>query len=249
MSTDALKPTAAPTRSQPVPVVFPRIAAPGADRTQAEGFTRGHAAGYAAGLRSAEVAARLRQDRLEAEQRARTEGALARLDAAATALQTAAAQLRARTGPVLAEWDARFADAVVDLAEALLGDHTRRDPFAAARAALTRAVAADDADDVIRVRLSPADAAALQEAGVVGDLLPAGAALVADATVAAGDALADYPAGTLDARLGAAVARVRAVLADSVPAESVGTGSVLTGTAALSPSPASGGRVLLEGAA
>ncbi|OMH30573.1 FliH/SctL family protein [Tersicoccus sp. Bi-70] len=205
-------------RAQPVPVVFPRVSAPGAEQGQTEGFTRGHAAGYAAGLRSAEVAARLSQDRHEAEQRARAEAARARLEAATTALQTAAGALRARTAPVLAEWDARFVDAVVDLAEAMLGDHTRRDPFAAARAALTRAVAADDAEDVVRVRLNPADVALVQEAGLATDLMPSGATLVADPSVAAGDALADYSAGSLDARLTAAVARVRAVLTAPVSA-------------------------------
>ncbi|MEH0109334.1 FliH/SctL family protein [Tersicoccus sp. MR15.9] len=208
MSTD----TPTVRRAQPVPVVFPRVSAPGADQGQTEGFTRGHAAGYAAGLRSAEVAARLSQDRYEAEQRARAEADHARLEAATVALQLAAGQLRARTAPVLAEWDARFVDAVVDLAEAMLGDHTQRDPFAAARAALTRAVAADDADDVVRVRLNPADAALVQDAGLAAELVPVGAALVADPAVAAGDALADYSAGTLDARLGTAVARVRAAL-------------------------------------
>ncbi|OMH23523.1 hypothetical protein BKD30_11345 [Tersicoccus phoenicis] len=218
MSTD----TQAARRSRPVPVVFPRVAAPGADRTRTEGFTRGHAAGYAAGLRSAEVAARLSQERHEAEQRAQAAAARARLDAAAAALQAAAGQLRARTAPVLADWDARFADAVVDLAEALLGDHTRRDPFAAARAALTRAVAADDADDMVRVRLNPADVALLRESGLAADLLPDGAALIADPLVAPGDALADYPAGTLDARLGTAVARVRTALEDAVREEGVG---------------------------
>ncbi|GGC97500.1 hypothetical protein GCM10011512_25610 [Tersicoccus solisilvae] len=213
MSTD----THADARLQPVPVVFPRITAPGADRTRTEGFTRGHAAGYAAGLRSAEVAAHLSQDRLEAEQRARADAARARLDAATAALQAAAAQVRARTVPVLAEWDARYVDAVIAPADTLLGDHARRDPFAAARAALARAVAADDAEDVIRVRLNPADVAVLREAGADRELLPAAARLIADPAIATGDALADYPAGTLDARLTTAVARVRAVLAEAEP--------------------------------
>lgn len=63
--------------------------------------------------------------------------------------------------------------------------------------------------EVAAVRLHPADVAVLK---AVGMSEAAGVDLVPDASLARGDAMAQYPDGWLDARIGTALARARAVL-------------------------------------
>ena len=92
-------------------------------------------------------------------------------------------------------------------ATALLGVELA-DASAAARAALARVLDTPDLPDGAVVRLHPRDAAALAAAGGA----PVGVEVVADPTLAPGDALAEHADGVLDARLHAAVARARAAL-------------------------------------
>jgi flagellar assembly protein FliH len=67
---------------------------------------------------------------------------------------------------------------------------------------------------VAAVRLHPADIAVLKAAG-----LPQGTGveLVPDPSLARGDAMAEYPQGWLDARLGTALARARSALLGPEP--------------------------------
>ncbi|WP_076261879.1 FliH/SctL family protein [Intrasporangium flavum] len=203
MSTDtSFGGSAYPTRHAPEAVVFPALDLMG----ETEGYTRGHAAGYAAGLRRAadEVAAReselvARHAAAVAAERARTDRALAVLDSAARALEL-------RTAPVLADADAQLVAAAVELAEAIVGCELSDAPHGA-RAALARALSAPDASSVTVVRLHPDDLALVEDSVDASRV-----ELVADAGLSRGDAVAVYPDGELDARIGSALARARSAV-------------------------------------
>jgi flagellar assembly protein FliH len=186
----------------PQPVVFPTVDPAG----ESEGWTRGHAAGYAAGLRRAaeELAAR------EAERGARHAAAVAaeraRTDRAVTVLDAAARALEARTAPVLADADTQLLAAALSIAEVVLGCELS-DARHAARAALSRALSAPDSDAVVRVRLHPEDLALVADSSTASLV-----DIVADGSLGRGDAVAVYPDGELDARIGSALSRARAAL-------------------------------------
>jgi flagellar assembly protein FliH len=191
------------------PIVFPSLQTSG----ESEGFTRGHAAGYSAGLRKAEAEARALRAQLETQHTAAREGGQRRLASAVVLLDAAAAALRARTTPVLAEADAELAAAAVALAEAVIGRELSDAPTGA-KAALERALSAPDSDAVVAVRLHPADIALLEAELLKTERSTAAqVAFVPDSSLARGDAVAEYPDGELDARIRTAVARARAALA------------------------------------
>jgi flagellar assembly protein FliH len=188
------------------PVVFPDLD----PAVESEGYARGHAAGYAAGLRRAAAEAAEREEQRRAEHAAALAAARSRADAAVAVLAAAARALEARTVPVLAEAEAQLAAAALAVAEAVIGRELDDAP-GSARAALARALSAPDASAVLAVRLHPADLALLgQAAGSVA--VPAGITLEPDPSLARGDAVAVYPDGELDARIGTALARAAAAL-------------------------------------
>ncbi|NUP74988.1 MAG: flagellar assembly protein FliH [Sinomonas sp.] len=192
------------TDASPRPVVFPAWKPSG----EAEGFTRGHAAGYAAGLRRAEVESRAIRDALEAEHAAALREGGQRIAAALGVLTAAAAALDARTAPVLAEAEAQLSRAAVALADALVGRELS-DAATGAKAALARALSGPATELVLCVRLHPADLALLSPE----QQSAAGVTLVPDPALSRGDAVAVYPDGELDARIGTALARASAALA------------------------------------
>lgn len=200
----------------PRTVTFPALHAVG----ESEGFARGHAAGYAAGLRKAEAEARARSAELEAQHAAAREEGQRRLASAVVLLESAAAALHARTAPILAEADDELAAAAVALAEAILG-HELSDTATGAKAALKRALSAPDSEAAVAVRLHPADLALLEaQLASTKAMTPTTTAQVAwvpDPSLARGDAIAEYPDGELDARIGSALARARAALAGETP--------------------------------
>ncbi|AEE44813.1 FliH/SctL family protein [Cellulomonas fimi] len=180
------------------------------DAGRAEGF----AAGYAAGAREAARVAQEEAARARAAQEARRAAAQDALDRALAVLATAAAAAAARTVPVVHDVEARLHEAALDLATAVLGVELA-DHGLGARAALARVLAHVDGTEPVTVRLHPADLAALPaaaDATGVAPTVPDGVTLVADPTLAPGDAVADLPDGFLDARLDGAVARARAAL-------------------------------------
>lgn len=202
----------------PRPAVFPVIDTPGQSRAhmdeKARAFAQGHAAGYAVGLQLAgrdAVAAQARQDADYTERCTMLEARHAREVAA---LRLAAAALGERTEPVLADAEQVLLSYALDLAVALLG-HELGDGETAARAALLRARGQEDAATPVAIRMNPADVAVLRGADDAGNNVPASVTLVGDPELDRGDAVADYPHGFLDARLGTAVNRVRAVLLES----------------------------------
>jgi len=178
-----------------------------ADALRERAEARGHAAGYTAGLRLAERELEERRAELEAlhvERLVRLEALSA---ARVAALAAAARALDARVAPVAAEAEGTLVQLAVELAEAVLGRTLRTDPETGAEAALQRALGVVDPALVVSVRLHPDDVALL--AGATGD---SGPLLVADPSLARGDAEADLPVGHVDARLTTAAARLRTAL-------------------------------------
>lgn len=193
-----------------VPAELRSAAGPGPVEERAR--TAGYAAGYAAGARAAAQAAAQAQRELAAQHTA----AQARRDAAVAealaVLERAVMASWQRTAPAVADARTSIYDAALEIAAAVLQRELTPGP-ASARALLDRALA-DAADlGVHTVRLHPADLAHVQAVLADGGAaLPPGVALVGDPRLAPGDAVSEHPAGYLDARVGAALERARAVL-------------------------------------
>lgn len=204
-------------------VAFPVIGGTAATARATSADVRGHAAGYAAGLRAAQAETDALRARLEAEHTARiasqqadTARRIAVLDAATTAMLS-------QVAPVLDTAERSVAAAALDLAEAVVGyairssrpsdgatagpDGTGLEARGAsgAQATVERALASIDRTIAVAVRVSVADAAR------VADLdLPV--PVVADPTLSDGDAVVDLPNGLLDARIATALDRARTAL-------------------------------------
>lgn len=190
-----------------VPITFPRLGPASGQAVDDVAFARGHAAGYTFGLSLAASELAERKIAVEAEvDAARTRAdtlvrrRLQMLDAAAHALEV-------RSAPVLAEARGRILDVAFGIAEALVG-HALEDGPSSARAAVLRALHGAEGQEVRAVHLHPADLALLDPE----DTVRPGLVLVPDTALQQGDAWAELPDGTVDARLGTALERVRAVL-------------------------------------
>jgi flagellar assembly protein FliH len=191
-----------------------QLSAPGTSpATDAHGPARaweeGHTAGYAAGL----LAARREQEQWAQAAAAReAEESAARghsWDVVLAGLREAVAGAQART--VVGDVTSTAAALAVEVAEALVGHHLRVGDCAALDA-VTRALAEVPRGSVVTLRVHPEDL----------PLLPGDAAtlsadctltVVPDASVGRGGAVADLGDRTVDARLEAALERVREVLA------------------------------------
>ena len=176
---------------------------------------RGHAAGYTAGLRAAAADVDARIVRLDAEQAAAVRHGQAQVDEAVALLAAASAALHERTVPVVQDAEDTLVATALELAEAIIG-HSLGDAAASARAALGRALlpAGPGATGELGagrphcVRMNPDDLALI-------DLVTradAGVDFTADSGLARGDAIAEFPDGFLDARIGTALARAKAAL-------------------------------------
>jgi flagellar assembly protein FliH len=186
------------------PLLFADLAAPAAGRADDPAVVRGHAAGYAAGRRVAELELDGRRAELEVDAARLAEDSRRRLESALAALTSAAGRLDALTAPVLAEADRTLAASAVELAAAILD----REPAPTSVETLDRALQVAGDLEPRRIRLAPSDVAAL------AGLAPVGVDLVPDSSVPAGDAILDLPRGEIDARITASLARARAALAD-----------------------------------
>jgi flagellar assembly protein FliH len=191
-------------------VSLPSLGDPDADRIETQSRTRGHAAGYAAGLRAAEEERLERRAACEAEHAEVLRAGRASVASALEALAAAVRSADTRMLPVLQESEHALAAAAIDLAEAVLG-HELSDGDRSARAALRRALGAARGAELTSVRMNPADLARIDPELRAG----AGVNLVADATLQPGDALALLPDGYIDATIGAALARAKAALLGS----------------------------------
>ncbi|QNE36263.1 FliH/SctL family protein [Leifsonia shinshuensis] len=166
---------------------------------------RGFAAGYSEGLRRAEAEfAEAERVRLQHWQAAEAESAAATRRALA-ALAAAAEGVRALAVPVVATADDALVEAALALAEAILQREVAEGHVEAADT-LRRVIAATPAGELVSVRMHPDDAAAVaQEVGALPEI-------VADPSIAPGDAVAVLRDGWLDARIDAGLERARTVL-------------------------------------
>ena len=172
----------------------------------------GWAAGWAAGSRAAAEAGALQRHTIDEAQRTAELVRSARTDAALTLLGRAAEAITRQLVPVLAQATATLDDGAVTLAQAVLGRELA-DSDDGGRLALARALSLPPDVEVQTVRVHPLDLQVLIGAGVMADL-PAGIELVADRNLSPGDAVAEFPDGFIDARIGTAVERARRALED-----------------------------------
>ena len=167
------------------------------DEGRAAGFDAGFRAGHLAGLE----AARAEAERATADHRARLAGVLSAADAAV-------AEALADVGEAMDAGARATVDAAFAIAEAIVGRElaTATDP---GRDAVARALALAPEGVEVSLRLHPQDAAAL-----VDDELLDGRAitLVADPAVRPGDCVGAAGWTAIDARIEAALDRVRSVL-------------------------------------
>lgn len=201
------------------PVVFATIAATGAassaqtehlERAAEQAQVRGHAAGYAKGLRAATAIAEERLQLLEAAHSQRAAQREALLDQAYAAMTVAVAAVQRTVLPVVDDSDTSLLSAAVDLAEAVIARELA-DTADGAAAALRR-VLAELGNEVeqpgITVRMHPDDAAALNSAGQLAPSLT----IRADESLRLGDAVAELADGMIDARIGTALQRAKLAL-------------------------------------
>lgn len=192
-------------------LTFPTLKHPNQDAMDAKARTQGHAAGYASGLRAAAREAEARVIELNAETSAMLNERNAQLDAALAALDAAARALHARAIPTIEQAQDALIASALELAEAILG-YELADGQRSARAALARVLDHADPKTLLTVRMNPADITELD--GAVGDSAHTASSveIIADASVARGDAIGDFADGYLDARIRTALDRARAAL-------------------------------------
>ncbi|GAB4098619.1 FliH/SctL family protein [Sinomonas halotolerans] len=181
---------------------------PASVREEAQARARGHAAGYAAGMRAAQEMLEVRLAAFEEEKAAWFVQARGTLAHAVGALDAAASAARALAAPVLAEAEDAVVRSALELAGAVVGHELSRDDAAAA-SVLARLGAS--AEVPLRVRVSADDFDAVT-AALGADEAPR--TLVVDPALGRGDAVAELPAGILDARIATAFERARAALGE-----------------------------------
>jgi flagellar assembly protein FliH len=175
------------------------------EQARSQGWAVGHAEGVTAAaevIAAAEAAAEVRL----AEAQARWER---RLATATAALGSAAAQLEATAAPVVDELRDSVLDAVVTLVGDLLGRELATTDTAGLDA-LRRALTLCPTDVPVVVRLHPDDLAEVAADELAA--LPPSVTVLGDVTVERAGALAEAGTTRVDAQLGVALERVRAVL-------------------------------------
>lgn len=193
------------------PLQIPRLsgAAEQADRERAR--HRGHALGYAEGMRAAREAAEREAADAARERARRDDEARAALAAALTGLAGAAAAYAERADALAAASEERVMRLAVELAETIL-ERDLADPVRAALTAAARAERHVEPGDEAIVVLSPQDLATLESLGGA----PAASRLQPSGELSPGDALVRLRDGEVDLRVDAALERARAALAEVV---------------------------------
>ncbi|TDN42862.1 flagellar assembly protein FliH [Curtobacterium flaccumfaciens] len=205
-------------------VAFPVIERTGTQTRSTSADVRGHAAGYAAGLRAAQAETDALRARLEAEHAARVASMQADTARRIAVLDAATNAMLSQVTPVLEAAEQSVAAAALDLAEAVVGysirasrpsDAATAGPADAhsleargasgAEATVMRALASVDRTVAVAIRLSVGDAARVAA-------LDLPVPVVADPTLSDGDAVVDLPDGLLDARIATALDRARTAL-------------------------------------
>ena len=188
-------------------LTYPALTDADLSRSSLQEQARGHAAGYASGLRAAAAQTQRQRAQLKTEHQAALAAGREEISRAVQALNRAARSLEQSAIPAVEEISGSLAAAALDLAEALLGQELN-DAETSARAALTRALAGVPRSGIRAVRLHPSDLAALD----LETISAADVRLQADRSLNPGDAVTDFAHGYLDATLASAVQRARAAL-------------------------------------
>ena len=173
------------------------------DEVMAPARAAAEAAGYAAGWAKGVQAARAVVNAEHEAARRTTETRAAELLQALAAVEAAARRLEQRSVPAVTELEHVLLGAAFDLAEAIVGARLRDDEHRGLDV-LRRVLAVAGTGEPVRIRLHPADLQVLRSTD-----LPPGVELVPDPTQAPGDAVANCGATEIDARISAAVERVR----------------------------------------
>ncbi|MFP3467128.1 FliH/SctL family protein [Leifsonia sp. SIMBA_070] len=190
------------------PLAVPVLAETEHERARtASARSRGYAAGFAEGRRAAGEEQARWLAAAEDARAAESEEAADRLAVLASALRSAAVELREATVPVLADAESAVLEAAFELASAVVGV-ALEDRLSAARAAVERILSAGPPGAVPVVRLHPDDIAELERAELAGQE----PRLVADASLARGDAIGELPTGWLDGRIHSALQRAKEAL-------------------------------------
>ncbi|MET4061651.1 flagellar assembly protein FliH [Arthrobacter sp. UYP6] len=189
-------------------MTYPALEDLSVPRGNAQEQARGHASGYAAGLRAAAAETELLRARLVADHEAALAAGRDEIRRAVDALNRAVRSLEQSVLPAAATIQEDLEAAAIELAEALLGQELD-DSETSARAALARALVNVPRTEVRAVRLHPSDLAALD----LETISAADVRLKADPSLNPGDAITDFTHGYLDATLASAVARARSALA------------------------------------
>lgn len=190
-----------------LPLAIPALNRTAQDDTEARARARGHATGFAAGAREAREAAKRDEARREIHHAQALHTAEETLRQRIAAVESVARALREKTVPLVAEAENVLAASAIELAEAILGHELAR-ADGGGRAALDRVLGAPGVPLDAVVRLNPADLDRLDPDLLGGIPLT----LVADPELAPGDAVAEFADGSLDARIGSALARAKAAL-------------------------------------
>ncbi len=200
---------------EPTAVTFRPAALTSVSRPDEEARAAGYAAGWAAGARAAAenaAAAERRRAQEATDAEARRDGHVAQTLATLAQVADVLTARRATEETAIA---VRVHEAALELAAAVLGHELRPGPDGA-RSILQRALALPAEVGLHTVRVSPVDVAHVQDLLAAGEAtLPDGVRLVADASLAPGDVVAEAAEMVLDACINAALARARAALGDS----------------------------------
>ncbi len=183
-------------------------------RVRAEAQAAGYAAGWAQGQREAETVARAQRERIAAETARVADEAAAAVAQALAAVAESAAGLERQLAPAAAELEDLIVRTAFALAESIVGRELAV-AGAPGHDAVRRALALAPIGRPVTVRLHPTDHRVLAsgEPGAVEVVIDRRSiTLVADSTLEPGDAVAHTDASTIDARIGAALARTREVL-------------------------------------
>ncbi len=173
----------------------------------------GYAAGWATGVRAGRSTVEQDAAREQVVREAVEQGHRDQVTAAIAAVHRAADQLDARAVPTAEIIEDLIIRVAYDLAESLVGAMLRDDRLRG-QAAVRRVLALAPADEPVTVALHPHDHAVLVEDGADAAIASGRrvVTLVADPSVAPGDAVATAGAMTVEGRLDAALARARQAL-------------------------------------
>jgi len=200
-------------RTRPVavrmtPLAYPELVKDETPEVRERARVQGHAAGYAAGRKAATETLATDRAQLRAEADRALGVQIDGLRSALEAVNRAAGELNAQTAMSLEGTEEAVLSAAIEIAGMILGRAISEDREGAAVAALRRALDAADPMPIRTVRMHPDD---LELVAMVATDEP-GLQLVADRTLARGDAMVDLPDGVVDATIASAVERVRRVL-------------------------------------